>query len=315
MAITRPPGRRRPAAAAARRRRRPAARRRGACAAPRRSRRALPVAALALVVLIIAYLVFSGPGTTTYHLILPDAYQLVKRQHGAGRGRARRQRHEHRADQELQGRTSRSHVKSSLAPLHHGTTVQVRTPSLSSVANRYVALTPGPQSSPAYPAGATAAGHRLRHGHRPRRTVQRVEPEDAEGPAGLPAGERRTVRRRRHGSSANRPNTSRPPSRRVDHVFAAADGRPAGVHAFPGRNRQGAHHDRRPRSEQLSDLIENSNHTFEARRRTPDRAGQGLKELPRDAARRATSTSANCPPRCGALEELIERLQADDASR
>ena len=30
----------------------------------------------------------------------------------------------------------------------------MRTPSLSSVANRYVALSPGPQSSPAYPTGA-----------------------------------------------------------------------------------------------------------------------------------------------------------------
>ena len=51
---------------------------------PRRVRRtstlgrALPVAALALVVLIIAYLIFSGSGTTTYQLILPNAYQLVR---------------------------------------------------------------------------------------------------------------------------------------------------------------------------------------------------------------------------------------------
>ncbi len=47
------------------------------------------------------------------------------------------------------------HVDSSLVPLHHGTTAQVRVPSLTSVANRYVALTPGPNSNPVYPAGAT----------------------------------------------------------------------------------------------------------------------------------------------------------------
>ena len=48
------------------------------------------------------------------------------------------------------------HVDSSLTPLHEGTTSQVRVPSLSSVANRYIALTPGPNNNPAlWPAGST----------------------------------------------------------------------------------------------------------------------------------------------------------------
>src|SRR5262249_45613146 len=46
------------------------------------------------------------------------------------------------------------HVDSSLTPLHQGTIAQVRQPSLSSVANRYVNLTPGPNSNPALPDGA-----------------------------------------------------------------------------------------------------------------------------------------------------------------
>ncbi len=45
------------------------------------------------------------------------------------------------------------HVDSSLVPLHQGTTAQVRVPSLTSVANRYIALTLGPNNNPAYPAG------------------------------------------------------------------------------------------------------------------------------------------------------------------
>src|SRR5262249_40349194 len=47
------------------------------------------------------------------------------------------------------------HVESSLTPLHAGTTAQVRVPSLSSVANRYIALSPGPNNNPALPPGST----------------------------------------------------------------------------------------------------------------------------------------------------------------
>ncbi len=39
-------------------------------------------------------------------------------------------------------------VESSLAPLHQGTTAEIRVPSLSSVANRYIALSPGPNNRP-----------------------------------------------------------------------------------------------------------------------------------------------------------------------
>ncbi len=46
-------------------------------------------------------------------------------------------------------------VESSLAPLHEGTTAEIRVPSLSSVANRYIALSPGPNNRPALPSGAT----------------------------------------------------------------------------------------------------------------------------------------------------------------
>src|SRR5512142_2433105 len=87
--------------------------------------RALPITALALVVLIIAYLVFRGPGMTTYHLILPDAYQLVRgntvQVGGVPVGSVTNIEltKDYQADVTIQ-------VKSSLAPLHQGTTLQVR---------------------------------------------------------------------------------------------------------------------------------------------------------------------------------------------
>ncbi len=46
-------------------------------------------------------------------------------------------------------------VESSLAPLHQGTTAEIRVPSLSSVANRYIALSPGPNNNPSLPSGST----------------------------------------------------------------------------------------------------------------------------------------------------------------
>ena len=127
---------------------------------PRRVRRtstlgrALPVAALALVVLIIAYLIFSGPGSTTYQLLLPNAYQLVRGNTVQVGGVPVGSVTNIVLTKNYQAKVSIT-VKSSLAPLHHGTTAEVRTPSLSSVANRYVSLTPGPQNAPSYPAGAT----------------------------------------------------------------------------------------------------------------------------------------------------------------
>jgi phospholipid/cholesterol/gamma-HCH transport system substrate-binding protein len=47
------------------------------------------------------------------------------------------------------------HIEGSLVPLHKGTTVQVRVPSLTTVSGRYVSLAPGPNNAPVLPAGST----------------------------------------------------------------------------------------------------------------------------------------------------------------
>ena len=46
-------------------------------------------------------------------------------------------------------------VQEPYAPLHEGTTALIRATSLSGIANRYIALTPGPNSNPKLPEGAT----------------------------------------------------------------------------------------------------------------------------------------------------------------
>jgi phospholipid/cholesterol/gamma-HCH transport system substrate-binding protein len=122
-------------------------------AAPSRAR-PLAAGALVLVILVILYLLLAGGGGTEYKLLFAEANQLV------------------RGDQVQVGGVPVGSIKniiltkenkalitidveSSLTPLHEGTTAQVRVPSLTSVANRYIALSPGPNNRPALPAGAT----------------------------------------------------------------------------------------------------------------------------------------------------------------
>ncbi len=116
--------------------------------------RIIAVSALGLVVLIIAVLVFGGGGGASYHLIFPEAGQLVRGDQvqvgGVPVGSVTdiSLTKNFKADVKI-------HVDGSLTPLHLGTTAEVRVPSLSSVANRYVALSPGPNSNPSLPDGAT----------------------------------------------------------------------------------------------------------------------------------------------------------------
>ena len=125
----------------------------GAAARAVASCRPLAVGALVFVVLIVAYIVFAGGGSSTYKLEFNEADQLVRGDQvqvgGVPVGSIKdiELTHDFKALVTI-------NVDSSLAPLHAGTVAQVRVPSLSSVANRYVALSPGPNNAPALSAGA-----------------------------------------------------------------------------------------------------------------------------------------------------------------
>ena len=132
----------------------PAPGRGGVRSSPPTVARVLAGGALAAAVLIVAYLLFAGGGGAEYQLIFPNAGQLVRGNQvevgGVPVGSVKNivLTSDFRAKVTI-------HVDSSLAPLHEGTTAQVRVPSLSSVANRYIALSPGPNSAQKLPAGAT----------------------------------------------------------------------------------------------------------------------------------------------------------------
>lgn len=116
--------------------------------------RYLAAGALLAVVAIVLLLALAGGGGATYHLVFANAGQLVRGDQvqvgGVPVGQVKEIEllHDYRVRITI-------HVDSSLVPLHKGTTAEVRVPSLSTVANRYIALAPGPNNAPKLPAGST----------------------------------------------------------------------------------------------------------------------------------------------------------------
>ncbi len=132
---------------------------RGATRAPGGARawlpRALALGALALVVLIVAYLLFSGGRSASYVLVFKNGNELVRGDEVQVGGVPVGSVKDIELSSDRRSARVKIEVQSSLLPLHQGTTAQIRTPSLSSVADRYIALTPGPNNMPALPSGST----------------------------------------------------------------------------------------------------------------------------------------------------------------
>src|SRR3954447_27041797 len=111
--------------------------------------------ALALAVVVIAFLLFSSGSTYHVHLSLENASQLVTgdpiKVGGIPVGSI---------DSISLGNDGLARVDASIdddgiAPLHQGSHATVRSESLSGVANRYIALTPGPENTAPIADGGT----------------------------------------------------------------------------------------------------------------------------------------------------------------
>jgi phospholipid/cholesterol/gamma-HCH transport system substrate-binding protein len=104
------------------------------------------VAALVLAVLIVAWLLLlRGDGATRYKLVFQNAGQLVKGDDVQVGGRPIGSIEEIRLRDDNLAEVTIS-VKEEFAPLHEGTTGVIRATSLSGIANRYIALAPGPNN-------------------------------------------------------------------------------------------------------------------------------------------------------------------------
>jgi phospholipid/cholesterol/gamma-HCH transport system substrate-binding protein len=112
------------------------------------------LAALLLVAAIVLLLALGRSSGGSYHLIFANAGQIVRGDQvqvgGVPVGQVKQIEllHDYRVRVTI-------HVDGSLVPLHRGTSAEIRVPSLSSVANRYIALSPGPNNAPALPSGST----------------------------------------------------------------------------------------------------------------------------------------------------------------
>jgi phospholipid/cholesterol/gamma-HCH transport system substrate-binding protein len=110
--------------------------------------------ALLAVVAVVAIVLLSGNGGTQYKLVFQNAGQLVTGDEVQVGGQKVGS-----VDEILLTSNNEAEVKitvdGSYAPLHEGTTATIRLTSLSGVANRYIALSPGPNNAPALHGGTT----------------------------------------------------------------------------------------------------------------------------------------------------------------
>src|SRR3954467_13654495 len=123
--------------------------------------RAIALGAMAVALLVVVWLVLFGGGGTRYKLRFENAGQLVKDDDVQVGGRRVGSvgkislTDDNQAEVEID-------VDGDFAPLHQGTTAVIRATSLSGIANRYVALTPGPNNAPKLDEGSVLGQDKTR---------------------------------------------------------------------------------------------------------------------------------------------------------
>ncbi|HWF31737.1 MAG TPA: MlaD family protein [Solirubrobacteraceae bacterium] len=264
--------------------------------------RPLAVGALALVVLAVAYILFAGGGGSTYRLEFNEANSLVRGDQvqvggvPVGTVKSLALTHDFKAIVTI-------HVDSSLTPLHAGTTAQVRVPSLSSVANRYVALSPGPNNAPALAANAKLPVSATKDVTDLDQLFNTLNPKTRKGLQQFIQGtaEQYVGQGKQLGESTE---YFAPSINATDHFFAELVRDQSTFTKFLVETAKavttiGA------RKDQLSSLVENANTTFTAIGSEQTALAKGLKELP-VAFRQGNRTFAALPSTFKALKNLVD---------
>ncbi len=264
--------------------------------------RILATCALGLVVLIVAYLVFAGSGSASYKLEFAEADGLVKGDQvqvgGVPVGSVTNIEltHNFKALITIQ-------VNSSLVPLHQGTVAQVRVPSLTTVANRYIALSPGPNSEPALHAGAKLPASATREVTDLDQLFDTLNPKTRKGLQGFIQG----LGEQFSGQSHNLGEATElfPPFlTSTAHLFSELISEQPTFTSFLVETAKavttiGA------RKEALADLIENQNKTFQAVGSEQSELARGLKQLP-VTLRQGNRTFAELPATFATLKQFVE---------
>jgi phospholipid/cholesterol/gamma-HCH transport system substrate-binding protein len=264
--------------------------------------RPLAVGALAIVVLVVAYLVLAGGGGATYKLEFAEADQLVRGNQVQVGGVPVGSVTNIELTNDFKAIVT-IHVESSLTPLHAGTTAQVRVPSLSSVANRYIALSPGPNNAPKLADGARLPASATKPVTDLDQLFNTLDPKTRKGLQQFIQG---TAEQYVGTSKALGPATEyfAPSLLATSHFFGELVRDQSTFTGFLVETAKavttiGA------RKEALASLIENANTTFTAVGEQQSNLARGLKELP-VALRQGNRTFAELPSTFSALTKLVD---------
>ncbi len=254
-----------------------------------------------MVVLILAYLLLGGGSGANYQLIFENANQLVRGDQVQVGGQPVGSVKNIVLTPDFKARIT-IHVNSPLAPLHEGTSAQIRVPSLSGVANRYIALSPGPNNRATLPSGSTLPANAT-HGvtdvdqlfdifnARTRRALQKVFQGSAEEYVG----------------NAKNVNASAeyfaPALAASDHVFAELARNQEALRELLVQGAK-ATTTLAARREQLSGLVEHANTAFGALASEQTNLARGVAELPA-ALHQGNITLKALPSALGAVHQLV----------
>ncbi len=271
---------------------------------PSRGRYVRPLAlgSLVIVVLVILYIVFAGGGSSTYKLEFAEGDQLVRGDQVQVGGVPVGTVKDIALTHDFKALVTIS-VDSSLVPLHAGTTAQVRVPSLSSVANRFVALSPGPNNAPALASGARLPASATKDVTDLDQLFNTLNPKTRKGLQQFIQGTAEQYVGQ--GKSLQGATEYFAPSLSATSHFFSELVRDQStftnflVETAKAVTTIGA------RKEQLSDLVENANSTFTAIGDEQTNLAQGLKVLP-VTLRQGNRTFAQLPSAFTALKKLVD---------
>jgi phospholipid/cholesterol/gamma-HCH transport system substrate-binding protein len=259
------------------------------------------VLALAVVVLIIAFLAFGGSGGATYHLEMKEADQLVRGDQVQVGGVPVGSITNISLTRDFKALVT-IHVDSSLTPLHKGTLAQVRVPSLSSVANRYIALEPGPNNNPSLSSGDTLPASASGEVTDLDQLFNTLNGKTRKGLQGFIQGNAEQYA----GSGKELGESSEyfaPAISSVDHFFSEL------VHDQPTLTNFLLETSKAvttigARKEKLADLVENANTTFTAIGSKQTELAQALRQLPA-TLNQGNHTFAELPSTFAVLEKFV----------
>jgi phospholipid/cholesterol/gamma-HCH transport system substrate-binding protein len=276
--------------------------------APRRaSRRAnaariAAVGALAAVAVILLVLVLGGKGGATYQLIFPEAGQLVRGDEVQVGGTRVGSVTDIELTSDYRARVT-VHLDSSLTSLREGTGAEIRVPSLVTVADRYVALSLGPNNRRALPSGSTLQGSAIHSvvdldqlfnifNARTRKGLQQFFQGSAEQYAGAAAALQTDV------------NYFPPSLAAASHVFAELARETPTLTRFLVESAK-AVTTIAARHTQLTELVSNANTTFAAIGSQQSNLAHGFRELP-GALEEGNRTFRQLPGTLAALRKLVD---------